>query len=40
MPEMDDWLVDDKGGVEVAAEVAIAIAGRPSIANHLPSAVI
>lgn len=40
MTEMDDWLVDDKGEVAVAAEIAIAMAERLSIANHLLSAVI
>lgn len=39
MVEMDEWSVDDKGRVAVAAEVAIALARRPSIANPL-SAVI
>lgn len=39
MVEMEEWSVDDKGRVAVAAEVAIALARRPSIANPL-SAVI
>lgn len=37
--EMNDWSVYDKGEVVGGAEVAVALARRPSIAN-LPSAVL